>query len=66
MEDVLAVYARPHDPRRPVVCMDEKPYQLLGQVREPVPAEPAGTGPDRRVAPLRCPDPGLVGPPARS
>ena len=45
MEDVLAVYARPHDPRRPVVCMDEKPYQLLGQVRDPVPAEP---GHDRK------------------
>ena len=45
MEDVLAVYARPHDPRRPVVCMDEKPYQLLGQVRDPVPAEP---GRDRK------------------
>src|SRR4051794_38314339 len=44
-EDVLAVYARPHDPRRPVVCMDEKPYQLLGQVRAPVPAEP---GRDRK------------------
>jgi hypothetical protein len=29
MEDVLAVYARPYDPSRPVVCMDEKPYQLL-------------------------------------
>ena len=45
MEDVLAVYARPYDPRRPVVCMDEKPYQLLGQVRDPVPAEP---GHDRK------------------
>src|SRR4051794_22465163 len=45
MEDVLAVYTRPHDPRRPVVCMDEKPYQLLGQVRDPVPAEP---GRDRK------------------
>jgi len=45
MEDVLAVYARPHDPRRPVVCMDEKPYQLLGQLRDPVPAEP---GRDRK------------------
>ena len=45
MEDVLAVYARPHDPRRPVVCMDEKPYQLLGQVRDPIPAEP---GHDRK------------------
>jgi len=40
MEDVLAVYARPYDPARPVVCMDEKPYQLLGHVRAPVPARP--------------------------
>ena len=40
MEDVLAVYARPHDPVRPVVCMDEKPFQLLGQVRDPLPARP--------------------------
>jgi hypothetical protein len=40
MEDVLAVYARPYDPARPVVCMDEKPYQLLGQVRDPIPAHP--------------------------
>lgn len=40
MEDVLAVYARPYDPARPVVCMDEKPYQLLGHVRDPIPAEP--------------------------
>jgi hypothetical protein len=39
-EDVLAVYARPYDPARPVVCMDEKPYQLLGHVRAPVPAGP--------------------------
>ena len=29
MEDVLTVYARPYDAKRPVVCMDEKPYQLL-------------------------------------
>jgi hypothetical protein len=40
MEDVLAVYARPYDPARPVVCMDEKPYQLLGHVRSPLPAGP--------------------------
>src|SRR6476469_9825589 len=45
MEDVLAVYARPCDPHRPVVCMDENPYQLLGQVRDPIPAEP---GHDRK------------------
>jgi hypothetical protein len=40
MEDVLDVYARPHDPAVPVVCMDEKPYQLLGHAREPIPAAP--------------------------
>lgn len=45
MEDVLAVYARPFNPSRPVVCMDEKPYQLLGHAREPIPAAP---GRDRR------------------
>lgn len=41
MEDVLAVYHRPFDPARPVVCMDEKPYQLLGYVRDPLPARPS-------------------------
>jgi hypothetical protein len=41
MEDVLDVYARPRDREVPVVCMDEKPYQLLGQVREPIPAAPS-------------------------
>ena len=40
MEDVLSVYARISDPMRPVVCMDEKPYQLLAHARDPVPAEP--------------------------
>jgi hypothetical protein len=40
MEDVLEVYSRPYDPAKPVVCMDEKPYQLLGEVREPIPVEP--------------------------
>ena len=40
MEDVLAVYARPRDPARPVVCMDEKPFQLLGHARDPLPARP--------------------------
>ena len=30
MEDVLDVYELPYDKARPVVCMDEKPYQLLG------------------------------------
>ena len=40
MEDVLAVYARPYDPCRPVVCMDEKPFQLLDHTRDPIPAVP--------------------------
>jgi len=40
MEDVLAVYARPFDPDKPVVCMDEKPYQLLDNAREPLPMKP--------------------------
>jgi hypothetical protein len=39
MEDVLEVYKRPYDPKRPVVCMDEKPYQLLGDSRESIPAK---------------------------
>ena len=34
MEDVLDVYEMPYDPSIPVVCMDEKPYQLLGEARE--------------------------------
>ena len=33
MEDVLDVYERPFDEKHPVVCMDEKPYQLLGEAR---------------------------------
>ncbi len=43
MEDVLSVYARPLDPMRPVVCMDEKPYQMLGDVRAFLPAKPGFT-----------------------
>ena len=40
MEDILSVYARIYDPMRPVVCMDEKPYQLLAHARHPIPASP--------------------------
>jgi hypothetical protein len=38
MEEVLETYAQPYDPRRPVVCMDEQPIQLLKQTRVPIPA----------------------------
>ena len=37
MEDVLEVYQRPHSAENPLVCMDEKPSQLLGDVREALP-----------------------------
>jgi len=40
MEDVLEVYARPYDERRPVVCMDEGGKQLIGDVRPPLPVRP--------------------------
>lgn len=38
MEEVLETYAQPYDPRRPVVCMDEQPIQLLKETRVPIPA----------------------------
>lgn len=40
MEDVLDVYQRPYDPSYPVVCMDESPKQLIGEVRGPLPTRP--------------------------
>lgn len=40
MEDVLDVYQRPYDEKCPVVCMDEKPFQLLGETREVIPMKP--------------------------
>ncbi len=46
MEDVLDVYELPYDSKRPVVCMDEKPYQLFGEVREPLPMRP---GDDQKI-----------------
>jgi transposase len=40
MEDVLDTYAKPLDPKRPVVCVDEGGKQLIGEVREPLPVRP--------------------------
>ena len=40
MEDVLEVYQRPYNPNFPVVCMDEKPYQLLSDIRPSLPCKP--------------------------
>ena len=36
MEDVLDLYAEAPDPKRPVVCFDESPIQLIGEVRQPI------------------------------
>jgi hypothetical protein len=44
MEDVLAVYERPYDPARPVVCLDETSRQLLGELRSPLPPGPGRPG----------------------
>ncbi|MEF3306293.1 IS630 family transposase [Paenibacillus sp. GYB003] len=41
MEDVLDIYQLPYDADCPVICMDEKPYQLLDEARQPIPMKPA-------------------------
>jgi len=43
MEDVLELYAEPQDPRRPKVCFDESPQQLIAETRLPLPAQPGQT-----------------------
>ena len=43
MEDVLEVYRRPLDPKHPLVCMDELPYQLISETRIPLPLQPGQT-----------------------
>ncbi len=40
MEDVLELYEEPHDPKRPTVCFDEMPYQMVAEKRVPIPAKP--------------------------
>ena len=40
MEDILDLYEEPHDPNHPVVCFDELPYQLVAEVRQPLPMQP--------------------------
>lgn len=45
---VLDLYQKPYDENYPVICMDEKPLQLLGETREPIPMEPGN--PEHRDA----------------
>jgi hypothetical protein len=40
MEDVLDLYEQPHDPKRPVICFDERPCQLIDDVIAPIPMKP--------------------------
>ena len=40
MEDVLEVYQRPHNPSRPLVCLDETSKQMIVETRAPIPAAP--------------------------
>jgi transposase len=47
MEDVLAVYTRPRDPDRPLVCLDESSKQLIAETRVPIPMKPGPSGPPR-------------------
>ena len=44
MEAVLDLYEEPYDEKRPVVCFDERPCQLLADVREPLAPRPGGPG----------------------
>ena len=46
MEDVLGIYKREYNPQIPVICMDEKPVQLLDEIRERVSAKPLRCDPD--------------------
>ena len=40
MEDILELYAQPYDEIIPLVCMDEQPFQLVGEKLEPMPMVP--------------------------
>jgi transposase len=39
MEDLLDLYAEAYDPKRPVICFDERPCPLISEVRTPIPAQ---------------------------
>ena len=54
MEDVLEVYHRPYDEKRPLVCLDEASKQLVGEAVQPLPARAGPAGAVRlRVRPQR-------------
>ena len=49
MEDILTIYQKEYNPSLPVVCMDEKPVQLLGEIRERISAKPMETDPETDI-----------------
>ena len=49
MEDILGIYQLPYNPDVPVLCMDEKPIQLLDEVRKRISAKPLRTDPDTNL-----------------
>lgn len=49
MEDVLTIYQRPHNPDIPVICMDEKPLQMLDEIRGRISARPMTLNPDSEL-----------------
>lgn len=55
MEDVLTIYQKEYDPHCPVICMDEKPLQLLGEIRERILAKPLETDTETEI-----PRPGFI------
>jgi transposase len=50
MEDILGIYEREYNAKMPVICMDEKPVQLLDEIRERVGAQPISTDPDTGIS----------------
>jgi hypothetical protein len=40
MEDVLELYEEPYDPKKPVVCFEELPFQVVAEMRTPLPSKP--------------------------
>jgi hypothetical protein len=43
MEDILDLYEQPYNPKRPVICFDERPCQLIGDAIAPIPIKPGRT-----------------------
>ncbi len=40
MENVLELYEQPYDPKRPVICFDDRSCQLIGDAINPIPTKP--------------------------